>query len=153
MSGIRLWLWTFNIQKSDPCERQTMIEVTAAILLENDKLLIAQRRSSDKLPLKWEFPGGKIEDNETPEQCLEREMKEEFCIEVSTGEFLGESIYRYEHGTIKLLAYRTYWKDGKISLKAHDAFKWVPVDELKEHDFAPADIPFVEQLERGQIEL
>lgn len=130
-----------------------MIEVTAAILLKNNKLLIAQRKSTDKLPLKWEFPGGKIENNETPEQCLVREMKEEFCIEVSAGEFLGESIHSYEHGTIKLLAYRTYWINGKISLKAHDAFKWIPIDQLKEYDFAPADILFVEQIGRGEIEL
>ena len=130
-----------------------MIDVTAAILFENHQLLIAQRKSTDKLPLKWEFPGGKIEDNETPEQCLEREMNEEFSIEVSTGGFLGESIYRYKFGTVRLLAYRTYWKSGSISLKAHDAFKWVPINQLKNYDFTPADIPFVERLRKGDIEL
>jgi len=55
-----------------------MIRVTAAIIINNDRILIAQRLNTDKLAGKWEFPGGKIENNETPEQCLIREMKEEF---------------------------------------------------------------------------
>jgi 8-oxo-dGTP diphosphatase len=129
-----------------------MVEVTAALLFKDKKLLIAKRKSTDKLPNKWEFPGGKIEDGETPEYCLKREMEEEFEIDVSVGKFLGESIYHYDHGTIKLLAYRTYWKGGSISLKAHDDYQWVSLDQLQDYDFAPADIPFVEKLRRGKIE-
>ena len=129
-----------------------MVEVTAALLFKDKKLLIAKRKSTDKLPNKWEFPGGKIEDGETPEYCLKREMEEEFEIDVSVGKFLGESIYHYDHGTIKLLAYRTFWKDGTISLKAHDDYQWVSLDQLQEYDFAPADVPFVEKLRRGEIE-
>ena len=129
-----------------------MVEVTAALLFKDNKLLIAKRKSTDKLPNKWEFPGGKVEDGETPEYCLKREMKEEFEIDVSVGKFLGESIYHYDHGTIKLLAYRTFWKDGTISLKAHDDYQWVSLDQLRDYDFAPADIPFVEKLRRGEIE-
>ena len=129
-----------------------MVEVTAAILFKDNKLLIAKRKSTDKLPNKWEFPGGKVEDGETPEYCLKREMKEEFEIDVSVGKFLGESIYHYDHGTIKLLAYRTFWKDGTIFLKAHDDYQWVSLDQLRDYDFAPADIPFVEKLRRGEIE-
>jgi 8-oxo-dGTP diphosphatase len=129
-----------------------MIDVTAAILIKDNRLLIAQRKSTDKLPNKWEFPGGKVKDNETPEQCLKREMNEEFGIEVTIGVFIGESIYHYDHGSIKLLAYRTFWKDGEISPKAHDDFKWVSLDKIDEYDFAPADIPFVKKLRRGEIE-
>ena len=129
-----------------------MVEVTAAILFNDKKLLIAKRKSTDKLPNKWEFPGGKVEDGETPEYCLKREMEEEFEIDVSGGKFLGESVYHYDHGTIKLLAYRTYWKGGTISLKAHDDYQWVSLDQLQDYDFAPADIPFVEKLRRGEIE-
>ncbi len=59
-----------------------MLQVTAAILIKDNKILIAKRLAGDKLPHKWEFPGGKIETGETPEACLKREMHEEFGIEV-----------------------------------------------------------------------
>jgi 8-oxo-dGTP diphosphatase len=66
-----------------------IVKVTAAILVKDNKIIIAKRGSDDRLANKWEFPGGKIEINETPEQCLKREMKEEFDIDVSVGEYLG----------------------------------------------------------------
>lgn len=129
-----------------------MVKVTAAILKKDGKILIAQRKAEDKLAHKWEFPGGKIKDNETPEQCLKRELKEEFDIKVSVGEFFGSSIYHYDHISIELLVYRTFWEDGNINLKDHDDFAWVSLDQLGEYDFAPADIPFVNKLRRGEIE-
>jgi 8-oxo-dGTP diphosphatase len=127
--------------------------VTAAILIVDDRILIAKRKKGDHLANKWEFPGGKVEDGETPEECLKREMKEEFEIDVSIGEYLGESIYHYEHGSIKLLAYRTYWEGSDISLQAHDDLSWASLDQLPSYDFAPADVAFVEKLRRGEIEL
>ena len=105
------------------------------------------------MPNKWEFPGGKIENNETPEQCLKRELKEEFDIDVSVGEYLGSNIYHYDHISIELLAYRTFWEGGDINLKDHDDFKWASLKQLDNYDFAPADIPFVNKLRSGEIEL
>ena len=128
-----------------------IVKVTAAILVKDDKIIIAKRGPDDKLAHKWEFPGGKIEINETPEQCLKREMKEEFDIDVSVGEYLGSSIYHYDHISIELLAYRTYWEDGEIDLKDHDEFKWISLEQLAEFDFAPADLVFVEKLKNGEI--
>ena len=130
-----------------------MIDVTAAILSNNGRLLIAQRKTTGKLPNKWEFPGGKIEPGETPEECLKREMKEEFDIGVTIGEYLGESIFHYDHGSIRLLAYRTNWIAGEFILKDHQAIEWVNKNELSDYDFAPADMPFVDKLRRGEIEL
>jgi 8-oxo-dGTP diphosphatase len=127
------------------------IKVTAAILINDDKLLIAQRKSNDKLPDKWEFPGGKVENDETAEECLKREMKEEFGIDVSVGEFIGESVYHYDHISIRLLAYRTFWNTGEIKIKAHQSIEWVTINQIGQFDFAPADIPFVEKLRRGEI--
>ena len=95
-----------------------MIQVTAAIMDRGGRILIAQRKPTGKLPNKWEFPGGKVEDGETTEECLKREMAEEFGIEVIVGEYLGDSVYHYEHGTIKLLAYRTVWQAGELIVKA-----------------------------------
>lgn len=133
--------------------RKDTVKVTAAILMKDDRILIAKRGFRSKLANKWEFAGGKVENDETPQECLKRELKEEFNIEVSVGRYLGVSIYHYEHASIELLAYRTYWEGGSITLRDHDEFRWVSVDELKEYDFAPADLPFVERLRRGEIEL
>ena len=128
-----------------------IVKVTAAILAKDNKIIIAKRGPDDKLADKWEFPGGKIEINETPEQCLKREMKEEFDIDVSVGEYLGSSIYHYDHISIELLAYRTYWEEGEIDLKDHDEFKWISLEQLPEFDFAPADMVFVEKLQNGEF--
>ena len=69
-----------------------MIKVTAAVLIKDGRILIAKRKANDKLANKWEFPGGKIELGESPEECLRREMWEEFQIKISVAEFFGESI-------------------------------------------------------------
>jgi 8-oxo-dGTP diphosphatase len=126
-------------------------KVTAAILLKDNKIIIAKRGPNDRLANKWEFPGGKVETNETPEQCLKREMKEEFDIDVSVGEYLGSSIYNYSHMSIELMAYRAYWENGEIDLKDHDDFKWISIEQLADFDFAPADMVFVERLKNGEI--
>jgi len=128
-----------------------IVKVTAAILAKNNKIIIAKRGPDDELANKWEFPGGKIEIDETPEQCLKREMKEEFDIDISVGEYLGSSIYHYDHLSIELLAYRTYWEGGEIDLKDHDDFKWISLEQLADFDFAPADLTFVEKLQKGEI--
>ena len=130
-----------------------IVKVTAAILAKDNKIIIAKRGPGDKLANKWEFPGGKIEIDETPEQCLKREMKEEFDIDVSVGEYLGSSIYHYDHISIELLAYRTYWEEGEIDLKDHDEFKWISLEQLTEFDFAPADLVFVKKLKNGEISI
>ncbi len=125
-----------------------MIDVTAAIMIRDKKVLIARRNANDKLADKWEFPGGKIRKNETPEACLRREMAEEFGIIVSVGDFFGESIYHYPHDSIRLLAYRTEWIRGPIQSKAHAEYRWVSYDQLEAFDFSAADIPFVEKLSK-----
>lgn len=120
--------------------------VTAAIMIKDNKILIAQRSKKDKLSSMWEFPGGKIEEGETPQECLKREIKEELNINVSIGEFFGESIYHYEGGSIKLLGYYAFYESGDLKLNVHDQVKWVTPEEIKNYDFAPADVPFVDQL-------
>lgn len=123
-----------------------LIKVTAAILEKDSRIIIAQRKSKDHLSGKWEFPGGKIEPGETPEQCLRRELKEEFDIDVTIGEYLGSNIHHYNQISIELMAYRATWTSGTISMNDHSAYRWVTVKQLPEFDFAPADIPFVESL-------
>jgi 8-oxo-dGTP diphosphatase len=123
-----------------------IIKVTAAILEKDSQIIIAQRKSGDHLSGLWEFPGGKIEPGETPEECLARELKEEFDIDVSIGEFIGSNVHHYDHISIELMAYRAAWLSGSITMNDHNAYRWVTVDQLSEYDFAPADVPFVEML-------
>ena len=150
MSADALWRVS-HFLKMNHTDLSDIVKVTAAMIIKGDKIIIARRGPGDALADKWEFPGGKFEINETPEQCLKREMKEEFDIDVSIGEYLGSSIYHYDHISIELLAYRTYWEDGEIDLKDHDDFKWISLEQLSEFDFAPADLVFVEKLQKGEI--
>ncbi len=124
----------------------TMKDVTAAIIIKDSKVLIAQRAPFDRMAGRWEFPGGKIEPGETPQQCLRREIMEELEVQVEVLDFFGESIFRYEHGTIRLLAYWCRWTSGEHRLKVHSRIEWVGRDELDHYEFAPADIPLVEKL-------
>ena len=123
-----------------------MKEVTAAIILKNNLVLIAQRAPDDKLANKWEFPGGKTEPGETPQECLKREIREELDVNIEVLDFFGESIYEYHSGTIKLMAFWCQWISGKFTLNVHSHIAWVNRDELDLYDFAPADIPLVEKL-------
>ncbi len=125
---------------------KNIIKVTAAILEKDGKIIIAQRKINDHLSGMWEFPGGKIEPGETPEQCLGRELMEEFDIDVNIGEYLGSNIHHYDHISIELMAYRASWVSGIITMNDHNAYRWVTIEQLDTFDFAPADIPFVDML-------
>ncbi|MBW1840489.1 MAG: (deoxy)nucleoside triphosphate pyrophosphohydrolase [Deltaproteobacteria bacterium] len=130
-----------------------MIKVTAALLVIDDMLLIAKRKPTARLPNLWELPGGKIEVNETPEECLKREIMEEFDIDIKVGEYLGSNVYGYDFGTIELMLYRAIWEDGDLILRDHEEIRWVFPHELDQFDFAPADRSFVDKLRRGVIEI
>jgi len=126
-----------------------MITVTAGVLFRETRVFIAKRKSVGMLAGKWEFPGGKVEDGETAEQSLKRELKEELEIEAVVGDCLGERIHRYDFGTVKVLFFRVHWAGGEIHSKDHDQYGWVPLDELSRYDFVPADRPFVKRLMNG----
>ena len=123
-----------------------MKEVTAAIILKNNKILIAQRAIGENLAGKWEFPGGKLEQGETPQECLKREIREELDVIIEVVDFFGESIYTYQSGTIKLMAFWCKWISGDFTLRVHSQIVWAKHHELDLYDFAPADIPLVETL-------
>lgn len=122
-----------------------MINVTAAIIEKEGKVLAARRKPGSHLAGYWEFPGGKLEDGETPEQCLRRELAEEFQVDSNIGSFVGESIYDYGSKVIRLMAYLVEHVDGEFELIDHDDIRWLSFDELNEVNWAPADIPLVEQ--------
>jgi len=126
-----------------------MISVIAAIIIKNNKVLISQRKSYGYLADKWEFPGGKIENNESSESCLIRELKEEFSIDIKIIKYFAKSIYQYPNFKIKLIAYIATWVSGEIYLNDHQDYKWVSIEELDKYDFADADKPFINKLKRG----
>lgn len=123
-----------------------MKQVAAAVLEKDGKILIAQRRASDALGGKWEFPGGKLEEGETPEQCLRRELREEFSIEAEIGAFVCASRFEYKHLHIELLVYRASHLSGEFSLNDHAAIAWASPAELRTYDLAPADLPVIDEL-------
>lgn len=128
-----------------------MIKVAAALLIKNGRVLIAKRKANDLLANKWEFPGGKIEVGESPEECLRREIKEEFQVEIAVGNLFGESKYCYDHATVHLLAYWAYLERGELKPICHADYRWVNIDELDKYDFAPADKPIVEKLRTSRV--
>ncbi len=123
-----------------------MIEVSAAIIKKDGKILIAQRGRNKSQALKWEFPGGKVELNETAKESLKREIKEELNIDIEVKEVFGETIFEYPNGSIKLISFHAEWISGDLKVLEHEKIEWVTIDKLKDYDFAPADITFVEKL-------
>jgi len=129
-----------------------MQDVTAAVIFGGEKVLITRRAAGEKHAGWWEFPGGKIEDGESPESCLQRELMEELGIEASIGEQLAVSIFEYATGTIRLLAYRVEIISGDLCLNVHDDCQWVNVSDLKKYKLLPADKPIAERLLEKQME-
>ena len=124
-----------------------MIEVSAAVIMKDGMVLIARRGSGQAFSGMWEFPGGKIEAGETPEECLKREMLEEFAITARVGELFAENIHAYGEKAIHLRAYHTEHVSGDFKLTVHDAIMLLDIADLNNFDFAPADIPFVKKLQ------
>lgn len=124
-----------------------IIKVVAAILQKEDKILIARKKEGKPLAGYFEFPGGKIEKGETPEESLARELMEEMNIKIDVKEYVGESIYDYGNGkVISLLGYKSEIIDGEIKLSDHDRYEWVTLEEINNYKIAPADIPLIDKL-------
>ena len=121
-----------------------MIKVTCALIVNNQNcILAAQRSQTMSLPLKWEFPGGKIEPDETAEDCLIREIKEELNIEIKIIHALPPNTHTYPKITIELIPFICEHINGEIILKEHAQFKWLQTNELLALDWADADVPIV----------
>ncbi len=122
-----------------------MINVTCAIILRDDKILATQRSEEMKLPLKWEFPGGKLEFQESENDCIKREIKEELNIEISILSKLSENIHDYGDVKIKLIPFIAKYNSGDILLTEHKDYKWMEKQDLLTLDWAVADLPIVRE--------
>jgi 8-oxo-dGTP diphosphatase len=127
-----------------------VIDVAAALVFREGKLLIAQRHADAHLGGLWEFPGGKREPDETFEACLTRELREELGIEVAVGELVESLTHTYPEKTVHLKFYRCLWKQHEPQPLGCPAFKWVSAAELKDYDFPAADARLLEMLQRDK---
>ncbi len=121
-----------------------MIEVSCAIIEKDGLVLAAQRSERMSLPLKWEFPGGKIEPGESPEECLRRELLEEMGVSVTVGKSLPASTHHYPKVTVTLFPFVCTIVSGEIVLDEHAAIDWLPPEKLHTLDWAEADVPVIE---------
>ncbi|WEK17451.1 MAG: (deoxy)nucleoside triphosphate pyrophosphohydrolase [Candidatus Pedobacter colombiensis] len=131
----------------------TYIDVTCAII-ENKlgQVLVTQRSAQMKLPLKMEFPGGKVEPDESPEESLIREIKEELNLDIEIVFGMAANRHSYPDFSINLIPFICRIKGGVIVLSEHTAFDWVGVDKLMSLDWAEADIPIVSNYIRKKKE-
>jgi 8-oxo-dGTP diphosphatase len=113
--------------------------VTAAVIRKDDKVLIAKRKRAF-MGSPWEFPGGKAENNETLQECLKRELREEFDIDVEVGDFLCAQKHVLNcQAAIKLYAYEVSHIAGEFQLRDHEEIRWVTLEELHRYNFPDAD--------------
>jgi 8-oxo-dGTP diphosphatase len=122
-----------------------IINVTCAIIVIENKIIVTQRSEKMKLPLKWEFPGGKLEENESEIDCIKREIKEEINIEIEVLRKLSNSIYDYGTFKINLIPFIAKHIFGEIKLTEHRDYKLLQKTELLSLDWAEADLPIVEE--------
>lgn len=131
-----------------------MTLVTAGILTDAGRVLICQRRTGTRFGLKWEFPGGKVEDGESPEACLRRELLEELSVEAEVGPEIYRTVHQYTHGlAVRLLFFRILQYAGAPVNRAFERILWVQPEELAGFDFLEADRELVERMARGEISL
>lgn len=140
---------------------ERILRVVGAIIERDGTVFAARRNPERSAGGLWEFPGGKVETSETPEQALTRELKEELGVDVSIGKLVDTSLSNVTGLTIELACYLTELRGpDPISSTDHDALTWVPIDELESLDWAPGDAPIIKRLprllegaSRGQEEL
>ena len=121
------------------------LHVACAIIEQYGTVLAAQRSAAMSLPLKWEFPGGKIEAGETAEECLIRELREELGVSVFIGSALSPATHCYPDFTVTLYPFTCRLTGGTVSMYEHHALKWVEPQQMSDLDWAAADLPVIRE--------
>lgn len=129
-----------------------MKQVVAALIFKDGKVLVCQRTRHQTMPLKWEFPGGKIEEGEQPRDALRRELDEELGIEASVGDEVARIRHQYKNGSsveLRFFIVRDY--KGELENKIFKDMRWADRSELPSFDFLEADLELVKDLASGKI--
>lgn len=124
-----------------------MIKVVAAAIRDGDKIFATQRGYGD-FKDGWEFPGGKIEDGETPQEALVREIREELETEITVGELIDTIEYDYPTFHLSMDCFWAEIVSGNLVLKEHEAANWLTKEELDSVEWLPADITLIEKIRR-----
>ncbi|MGM0613860.1 MAG: (deoxy)nucleoside triphosphate pyrophosphohydrolase [Bacteroidota bacterium] len=125
-----------------------MIDVTAGIIIREGKILIAQRKRGKNRELLWELPGGKANENETLEECLKRELNEEFGVDAGIGERFMSHHHKYPDMELTLHAFYVTELKGKLQLNEHKRIAWIKSEDYTKYDITEADLPIMEELTR-----
>lgn len=125
------------------------VAVGAAIIAHQDKILISLRPQNKRLGGYWEFPGGKLEEGETPQHALARELREELDITIEVGAILTTVYHRYAWGSVLILAYRCRYLEGTLKHLEVADHCWVEPSDLLSYNILPADRPIIKLLQRG----
>jgi len=129
-----------------------MKHVVAALIFKDGKVLVCQRTRHQTMPLKWEFPGGKIEPGEQPRDALRRELDEELGIDANIGPEVSRLRHEYPGGgSVELRFFVVHEYRGEIENKIFRDVRWSTRSELPQHDFLEADLPLVRDLADGKI--
>ncbi|KXG09162.1 (deoxy)nucleoside triphosphate pyrophosphohydrolase [Anoxybacillus rupiensis] len=126
--------------------KKTVRVIGAVIEDEQNRILCALRSPQMTLPNVWEFPGGKMEEGEKPEETLSREIFEELGCTIKVDEKMEEVHYEYPDVIVHLLTYKAKIAEGEPKAKEHAELKWVPLQDLTSLEWAPADVPTVKAL-------
>ena len=126
------------------------IQVVAAVI-ERDGRIFATQRGYGAFKDGWEFPGGKIEPGETPEAALAREIREELDTEIAVGKKLAQVEYDYPDFHLSMGCYLCAIRSGSLTLKEHEAAKWLSSDELDSVSWLPADLSLIERIKAKMI--
>ena len=120
------------------------VDVVAAIICSGSKIFVSQRGYGDFKDM-WEFPGGKIESGETPEDALVREICEELSVTISVDEWIGNVEYDYPSFHLKMSCFLCSIVSGEVKLNEHEGAKWIALSEINEVNWLPADALFIEE--------
>ncbi|WP_028117716.1 (deoxy)nucleoside triphosphate pyrophosphohydrolase [Ferrimonas senticii] len=124
-----------------------IVDVVAAVISHQNQLFIAKRHPDSYLGGFWEFPGGKIEAGESPQQALKREIEEELSITVTVGHYLASSEHDYGDKIVRLHGYLCHWHGDRIALTgSHSEFAWIDANHIDRRTLAPADLPLLDAL-------
>jgi len=131
---------------------KTVRFVVVALILRGDEVLVCQRRPDQPMALKWEFPGGKIEAGETPEQALVRELDEELGIDADIGSHVTHTRHTYRSGgAVDLQFFAVHSFRGEVTNRIFHEVRWVPLRDLTAYDFLAADRDLIRDLAAGKL--